>query len=706
MPPKAMASSTNSYWAIGIVTREGDKHGAGAVTMAFARSNRDFKLLPRHRERALDMSLLHHPHVLDEYQGYFKSAKLRAREGHTQGHLHVCSCRYPDAKLRGLGMFGAVAPKAQQEPAPEPEEEMVMPTKAQRVELFDLMDTSGDGSLTDREVAIAVSTQWPQFDNQEALKVAMHTADTSQDGTIGRKEFGLLLEYLVFFNNLWSKFAELDSGGDGKLDVEEFKKGCKMVGIKLTAAEAESEFATMDMDGGGTIVFAEFCVWSARRAAHGHDDDDDDEADGVSGELALERDSDESQDSDEDKAPTPPRTPTPPLRSASGRRVRVPELARGRMTRLPKNDQAQETQHPTHFTVWIITKQSNTANIYPHLRNLAHVFMSDSSNLVPFLGLHRDWLAGDLKVYDPNVVTKPPHGVLELLLPVESKPKQTALFGAPPPAAATSSKQHTGDHNHGSSKTPRDAHTPKTPRGDASARVHTPRSRDAKRAAHAGEDGATAEEREQAAAAAEELRAVKEAAVLKLQARVRGMLGRITKTKLIGAVGGLTKDSNEMQLARERRHLWQTRREIAVIDWPQELRRAAIAADLPALQEALKHCSADASASGTSTNINTATEVGMTALHYACCSGKDEIVMELLQVFHSTCFRPRLFLSLLNLKLPRAVLVDRPHIDNVCSKLSKRTGRCRPKGAHTPRLEQPLPLSRWTKRRRWRRRQR
>ena len=50
MPPKAMASSTNSYWAIGIVTREGDKHGA--VTMAFARSNRDFKLLPRHRERA------------------------------------------------------------------------------------------------------------------------------------------------------------------------------------------------------------------------------------------------------------------------------------------------------------------------------------------------------------------------------------------------------------------------------------------------------------------------------------------------------------------------------------------------------------------------------------------------------------------------------------------------------------------------------
>ena len=111
-----------------------------------------------------------------------------------------------------------------------------------------------------------------------------------------------------------------------------------------------------------------------------------------------------------------------------------------------------------------------------------------------------------------------------------------------------------------------------------------------------------------------------------IQARIRGLLSRSTRRGL-GGVAGFKKDSYAAQRARERRHLWQTRREIAVIDWPQELRRAAIAADLKALRVALKHLSTDAAGA----NLNTATEAGMTALHYACCSGKDDIVLELLE---------------------------------------------------------------------------
>ena len=640
------APTPNSFNAVGIVTREellekppaaSHKHAHGSVSIAFARSGGSFKLLPRHRERVVDMSLLAHPHVVDEYQGYFKSVKLRSHHGNVQGHLHLCSCRYPDQKTRVLSTLGALAPKAQRAPTPEPEQEMVMPTKSEKRQLFELMDTSGDGTLTSREVEVAISTQWPQFSNAEALKVAIRTADTSNDGTIGRREFGLLLEYLVFFNNLWSKFAILDDGGDGRLDVKEFQKGCKMVNIKLHDEEAAHEFGTMDLDGGGTIVFSEFCVWSARRAAAGKDDSDEEDLpdaaedsekkeekpDGLTLELV-----DDDKESEEEEKPTPRlvRTPTPPLRSASGRRLRVPELAPGRMTRVPQETK-QETKHPSHFTVWMITKHGNSAAIYPHLRNLAHAFMFDSTNLVPILALHRDWLAGDPKQYDPHVPYKTPAGVQPLVLHEDAKPKQQqSMFGAPPAGA----KPESGSHGHAkhTPKTPREgssSHTPKTPRDTpAASKAGTPREPKTPRAGEGGDEEETEEEREE-----REAKEAKELAVRKLQAHVRGMLGRITRTKLIGGLGGMTGDSIEVQRARERRHLRQTRQEIAVMDWVQELRCAAIAADLPALKEALKHVNTKEGAPGP--KLDGATEVGMTALHYACVSGKEEIVMELLE---------------------------------------------------------------------------
>ena len=294
----------------------------------------------------------------------------------------------------------AVSPKTS---SPQPDAaDMVMPTKDERRQLFEMMDTSGDGSLTVREVETAVSTLWPQFNNAEAMKVAFRAADSSEDGqaggTIGRREFGLFLEHLVFFNKLWSKFSILDGSGDGRLDVEEFQKGCKMVGIKLKQEQVAHEFGTMDIDGGGTIVFSEFCVWSARRGGqcHGSDeedvpesDEDEDEGEekqvGLTLELELELELKLELgkfEQEEKTSPTHVRSATPPPVSASGRRVRVQELAAGRMTRVPP-EVKQETKHPSHFTVWMITKHGNTSVIYPQLRNLAHAFMFDSTNLVP-----------------------------------------------------------------------------------------------------------------------------------------------------------------------------------------------------------------------------------------------------------------------------------------------------------------------------------
>ena len=118
--------------------------------------------------------------------------------------------------------------------------------------------------------------------------------------------------------------------------------------------------------------------------------------------------------------------------------------------------------------------------------------------------------------------------------------------------------------------------------------------------------------------------AIQDAAARAIQSHVRGMLARVTKNKLLGAViNGMTLDSEAKQRNRERRHLRDTRREILVIDWAQELRRAAIGADL----EAVRKCIAQLPKDG----LDAPSEAGMTALHYACVSGVEEVVIELLQ---------------------------------------------------------------------------
>ena len=118
--------------------------------------------------------------------------------------------------------------------------------------------------------------------------------------------------------------------------------------------------------------------------------------------------------------------------------------------------------------------------------------------------------------------------------------------------------------------------------------------------------------------------AIQDAAARAIQSHVRGMLARVTKNKLLGAViNGMTLDSEAKQRNRERRHLRDTRREILVIDWAQELRRAAIGADL----EAVRKCIAALPKEG----LDAPSEAGMTALHYACVSGVEEVVIELLQ---------------------------------------------------------------------------
>jgi hypothetical protein len=130
-----------------------------------------------------------------------------------------------------------------------------------------------------------------------------------------------------------------------------------------------------------------------------------------------------------------------------------------------------------------------------------------------FLRLHREWVAGELEVYNPHEMHKPPPGVHRLMLPtaVRTKPQQS-MFAAGPVGA----KPEVGGNGKGrghTPKTPRDVgrgtpHGQKTPRDSTDKKGRTPRN----------------SEDEQNSKREKEILAAKT-----LQRHVRGrMLGRIT----------------------------------------------------------------------------------------------------------------------------------------------------------------------------------
>ncbi len=140
-----------------------------------------------------------------------------------------------------------------------------MPDRSARDELFRRFDFNGNGMLSLAEIDKAVVELWPQFDHKRALMRAYKAADRNDDGFIKRREFRLLLKYIIYFDEMWAKFDEIDRDHDHRLTPAEFAQGCAMMGIQLTRSAAAAEFAAMDENGGGFILFDEFCHWCARR---------------------------------------------------------------------------------------------------------------------------------------------------------------------------------------------------------------------------------------------------------------------------------------------------------------------------------------------------------------------------------------------------------------------------------------------------------
>ena len=142
---------------------------------------------------------------------------------------------------------------------------MTMPSRDDRARLFRRMDVEGNGVLTHADVKRAVNELWgTKIRNAQVLMRAFDAADHSLDGTIGRTQFRMLLQYVIFFNQNWDLFSAIDLDHDQRIVWEEFTRGLDTLGLNLTEIEQRQIFQGMDEDQ-GFVRYAEFCSWAARR---------------------------------------------------------------------------------------------------------------------------------------------------------------------------------------------------------------------------------------------------------------------------------------------------------------------------------------------------------------------------------------------------------------------------------------------------------
>ena len=132
-------------------------------------------------------------------------------------------------------------------------------------EFWEILDVNGNGKVSLAEIDKLMVYSYPTLNNKKAL-IRAYKQTCLMDGGDGDawvepNELPMLLVNLFYFNKLYAAFIDIDRDFDRRLDKNEFYLGAKKLGLKLKRREAEKEFAKMDANGGGIVLFDEFCVW-------------------------------------------------------------------------------------------------------------------------------------------------------------------------------------------------------------------------------------------------------------------------------------------------------------------------------------------------------------------------------------------------------------------------------------------------------------
>jgi len=130
------------------------------------------------------------------------------------------------------------------------------------------MDVNGNGLVSLAEIDKAVSENYPCLDNAPALmrafKATLKNSDRD-DGYVHKHDFTVLLRNILYFNQCWAVFETGDADHDRRMTLQEFQSGCASMGFKMSSPEMLDEFNYMDSNGGGKILFNEFCKWVGQK---------------------------------------------------------------------------------------------------------------------------------------------------------------------------------------------------------------------------------------------------------------------------------------------------------------------------------------------------------------------------------------------------------------------------------------------------------
>lgn len=141
--------------------------------------------------------------------------------------------------------------------------------KDKLVELWKKLDFNGNGYVSLAEIdKLVVANEGNMFDglNNKPALMRAYKATCFGDGGDGddwveKKEFRVMLRNLFYFNKLWQAFDDIDTGDDRRLTQAEFAAGAAKVGVTLSAEQANDAFADIDENGGGYVLFNEFCKY-------------------------------------------------------------------------------------------------------------------------------------------------------------------------------------------------------------------------------------------------------------------------------------------------------------------------------------------------------------------------------------------------------------------------------------------------------------
>lgn len=117
------------------------------------------------------------------------------------------------------------------------------------------------------------------FTAAKAIRKGKGKSAKTQDEYVEKVEFRLLFVYIRDYFELWMMFSRIDTSGDRRVSLDEFKKAVpKLASWGINIDDPARTFKEIDKDHGGMILFLEFSDWAILNHLDIDDDEDDEGA--------------------------------------------------------------------------------------------------------------------------------------------------------------------------------------------------------------------------------------------------------------------------------------------------------------------------------------------------------------------------------------------------------------------------------------------